>query len=288
MAGLISISGETVLKTLKQLLRIYDKRQLRDKYLLFYFSDGTICCGRAVNPNMDGLESCELEELESKGKIIIPWDTLTDRVWVHDSKKEASYAIEKMKAESYREEFEKQEICGIKTPEGFYLQSEKIQKICPNVRVLAKTPGLIMPKEANSDPFRVHYFETIKDRLGNDHYNLMYLFDYEKFKSYLSDCHKFDKLDQIDKSREMLSSVLGFRNLDLRCGRTDPLTGLVIGGDEIACVGFNDGSSFIAKGVSIRSSDLLKIYRFMYDNLFNEASKVEEDFIDIMLQRIVE
>lgn len=283
----VSVLSGTILKTLGQGLRVYDKRQLRDKYLLILLNNKTICCGRAVNPNMMGLDSCELEELGSKGRRIIPWDTITDGVWVYDSEKEVSYAIEKLKAGNFREEFEKLEICGIKTPESFYLQSEKIHESCSNVRVLAKTPGLIMPKEANLDQFRVHYFVTIKNRLENDRYRLMYLFDHDKFKKYLIDCQKFNRVDQICKSREMLSSVVGFSNLDLRCGRTDPLTGLVIGGDEIACIGFNDGSSFIAKGVLIKSSDLLKIYRFMYDDLFNKALKVEEDFIDMMLQTTI-
>lgn len=178
----------------------------------------------------------------------------------------------------------------LRTAEMFYEACEQLHKKFSHVKILSKTPGLLLPSEKNAASFRIDYFETIFSKLkkGKYEYQLHYLFDTEGFittiKSYQTNQKFYNK--QLQTVKKMLKRALEYENLDLRTTYTGMTIGLVIGGNETAIVGFKDPSvSNITEGMLIKASELVTMFSILYDSLFQRATKVDIDYIDALIEK---
>ncbi len=113
---------------------------------------------------------------------------------------------------------------------------------------------------------------------------MKYLFDERVFKLFLVKYKTEGKEELIEETRNMLETILKYKNLDLRCGDTEPLTGSVIGGSQIACIGFKEErTKAITEGVLIKAPEMVRIIVYQYNELFSKAKKVEKSMLDSML-----
>jgi hypothetical protein len=182
--------------------------------------------------------------------------------------------------------FEEKILKRLVTSKEFYIECEQIHETNSYVSVLSKTPGLIIPSEGNLTDFRKNYFKTIERRLleGEGNYNLRYLFDKEEFINELFELIKNKNYDLIEEIRLNIKNLLKYSNLDLRIGNTIPLTGSVLGGSRIACIGFKEEDiKKIAEGVRITVPEILKIIIYQYNELFTNSEELNE----ILLEKII-
>jgi hypothetical protein len=190
-----------------------------------------------------------------------------------------------------KEMFEKKIIQPISSSKEFYEESERIHKTFSLIRVVSKTPGLILPSERNLAPFRKEYFQTICSRL-NEHgdYHLKYLFDTPNFKTIINEYKAKGEFSQIAEIKKMLSDVLNLSNLDLRTIDTEPLMGMVIGGESVAIIGFKEPAlKHIAEGILVKAPEVLRVLIVQFDALFARARKIESvDFVDEILRDVIE
>jgi len=176
----------------------------------------------------------------------------------------------------------------ISSSNEFYTECKKIHENFSDVRVLAKTPGLLLPSERDATDFRKDYFKTINSRLekGKHTYHLKYLFDTDGLIGVLKKNRDKGNNSMIQEFENMLLHALTHDNLDLRTTNTDPLTGLVIGGKKKAIIGFKDAPvANITEGVIIKSSELLRIISYQYDTLFRDAKKIDANFINEIFKK---
>lgn len=171
------------------------------------------------------------------------------------------------------------------SPKKFYEKSQEIHTY-PQVQILSKTAGLILPSERDS-PFKQKYFGTILSRLADPgNYRLDYLFDKANFESELNQYKQKGDYAKIKETKEMILQVIEHTNLDLRCGKTEPLMGMVIGSrglgsESKATVGLNEEptksepAKSAVEGVFIASQGMIKILVAEYTRLFNEAEKIK-------------
>ena len=256
--------------------------RIKRKYLLLQLSDGSIRCGLALNPFAFGGKACTLKDIVTEIEENVFWDHCIS-IKVFESKDTAIQALDKSRRSK---DFEREIIVALTSSRHFYETCETIHKEYSSVSVLSKSPGLLLPTERNLTNFRKKYFKTILNRLseGEGSYNLKYLFDERVFKLFLMKYKTEGKEELIEETRNMLETILKYKNLDLRCGDTEPLTGSVIGGGQIACIGFKEErTKAITEGVLIKAPEMVRIIVYQYNELFNKAKKVEKSILDSML-----
>lgn len=228
-------------------------------------------------------ESVEVEDEETHEKKVIQWGNICD---ICNRKENAVIAIN----DKLRKYFSEACVTPIRSSKSFYEESKVIHTKCSKVKILAKTPGVLIKEQEHSESYRKDYFRLINQKLYDDeNYELNYLFDKCKFDEYLYECLKNDDMGKIKESKQMLTKYLCNNNLSLKCGNTDPLTGSVIGmnGNDltVACVGFKERlDPAIKEGALIKSPSLLKIINQQYDSLFEDAEEVTVGFIDNIIE----
>ncbi len=256
----------------------------KQKYVLFNCGSHYYC-GILSNTSILGGESITVKDVENDDEKVVQWNSVCA---MYDDKETA--LIELKNKIIY--EFSESSVTPIRSSRSFYEMSANIHKECNKVKILAKTPGVLIKEQERSKSYRTDYFRLINSKLyeGED-YELNYLFDKNVFVGYLEKCLKNCDEIKIEQSKLMLMKYLSNYNFLLKCGRTYPLTGSVIGmdGDDpiVACVGFKERlDPAIKEGALIKSPSLLKIINQQYDSLFEEAEVVTADFIDKVIQDI--
>ena len=256
--------------------------RIKGKYVLILLSDGTVRCGLFLNPFAIGGKACTLKDIATGIEENVFWDHCVS-IKVFEDKNTAIQALDRSKRSR---DFEKEVIVALASSKYFYETCEAIHKEYSRVSVLSKSPGLLLPTERNLTDFRKRYFKAIHNRLaeGEGSYNLRYLFDEKVFRLFLKKYLTEGKGEMMEKTINMLETVFKYKNIDLRCGDTEPLTGSVIGGSQIACIGFKEErTKAITEGVLIKAPEMVRIIVYQYDELFNKAIRVEKSMLDEML-----
>ena len=186
-----------------------------------------------------------------------------------------------------KEVFEERIVQPLTSAKQFYNESERIHRTFSQVRIVSKTPGLILPSERDLAPFRKEYFQTIYSRLDEfGDYRLRYLFDLPNFKEVLIEHKARGESSKIGEIKAMISKAVCHANLDLRAIDTEPLMGMVIGGEATATIGFKEPAvKNLAEGILVKSSELLRVLMVQFDTLFAKAKRIENaDFVDEILR----
>lgn len=256
--------------------------RIKGKYVLILLSDGTVRCGLFLNPFAIGGKACTLKDIATGIEENVFWDHCVS-IKVFEDKNTAIHALDRSKRSR---DFEKEVIVALTSSKYFYETCEAIHKEYSIVSVLSKSPGLLLPTERNLTDFRKRYFKAIHNRLaeGEGSYNLRYLFDEKVFRLFLKKYLTEGKGEMMEKTINMLKTVFKYKNIDLRCGDTEPLTGSVIGGSQVACIGFKEEKTkAITEGVLIKAPEMVRIIVYQYNELFNKAIRVEKSMLDEML-----
>jgi hypothetical protein len=165
----------------------------------------------------------------------------------------------------------------------YYIEGEKIHKKFSRVRIIAKTPGLLLASERDLTAFRQKYFQTINLRLNDrGDYHLKYLFDLSNFREELNEYNRCGNKMAVAQTKQMLAQAISHKNLDLRVADTKPLMGMIIGGESIATIGFKEPwSKNLAEGVLIRSPEIIRVLVIQFDAVFEKAYRVTDSkFVD--------
>lgn len=277
--------GEKVIKTIKKVMKIRSLKKLEGKYVSFISLDGSINCGLLINSDTfgDG-KAFTIKNIENGEESVYFWDKCNNFKYNEN----IDYII-KVNNE-LKQRIEREVIRTLTSSKAFYEACKKIHLEYSSVSILSKSPILLLPTERNLTEFRKNYFKTILNRLkeGVGNYHLRYLFDRVRFKNIIMNYYYNGNKKLIDEVSETLNRLLSFDNIDLRIGYTEPLTGCVIGGNNVACIGFkNKEIRAITEGVLVKAPELVKIFVYQYNELYNKAIKVEEGLINEILREVV-
>ena len=176
-------------------------------------------------------------------------------------------------------------------PASFIEACGRIHSTHGQLRVLAHTPGLLLPTERDAEPqeIRRKYFGLIQDRLlATGEYRLRYLFDYEeyraKLRTYLADPDSMKGADHLQDAEAMFRTAVARTGdggtLELKyISLADSIPSMVIGGEDISGVGYRPkGEQRNTEWVIIKLPALVKIVRYQFDRLFDMGKHVTPEF----------
>lgn len=185
------------------------------------------------------------------------------------------------------------------TPSDYIGATAAIHKGHYDVRVLAHTPGLLLPSERDAWPIRERndYFDVIHHRLREtEAYHLEYLFDLSEYKSvlasYLASPDVEMREKKISDAKGMFLSVIAHTKTGgaLRLKYTVLAAGtpsMVIGEESVAGVGYRPlPSPRNTEWVIIHEPALVKIVKYQFQSLFDQATDVGPGFFDNVLQSL--
>lgn len=174
------------------------------------------------------------------------------------------------------------------TADDYARMCTRLHEDYSSVRVLAKTPGLFLSTERSLTPGRKRLFQTIDSRLklGPGKYRLEYLFDHQNTVQELQGYLNRGENVLLHESRHMFEMALGIPNLILRSTDTGATVSMMIGGDEVVCMGHKERwAQWNSNGYEMRAPGVVKIAIETFDTLFERARPATIALFDLKSRR---
>jgi hypothetical protein len=275
----VSIAPGIDVDFFREVKSIIDHHKLKSKYVLVQMDDGAFRCGMVVNPRALGGNALQLSSIETGKSENLFWGKLKSLDGVFERKEEAAAALAEARS---KKEFIDKVVSPITSAEAYFAKCMEIAAKYSRVRILSRSPMLLLPSEQGPQEYRQAYFQTVLKRLkSSPTFSLRYLFDAENFRFYVRRYVEQGKPQLVEESRALLKTLSGFENLDLRYGKTAPLTGTVIGGESVACIGFKEAlRAKISEGVVVSAPELVRIIVYQFNQLFEGARKAGPELFE--------
>jgi sugar-specific transcriptional regulator TrmB len=159
----------------------------------------------------------------------------------------------------------------IPTAEDFYLRLITMLLDAREAKFSKKTPSLLLASERYT-PIRRRYYNTLISRVNSNELKVQYLFPLEPTLALVNREDNKDVLKEVD-------FVMKHKNMDVRYTDLPSVTSLIIAGENCLLGFTSPKEKVVAKGIYFESSEITQLFSNLFDRVFEEASPLDNNFI---------